>query len=226
MASSLEQLFAAYSELEDQFHLSSDYVELNSRLDRILQVLDEDTIIRQSVCIGLGNLSLEDNTSLCQLVLWLFIVEKLDPSGNITLFAQDPIFTADDEEFLQMFGIHILNNPEAQEHITEETLVFAPFIPWSVLINEFIRDNSSPMFITQNLHRHSEVAIQQYSARNGRFPNAFGGSRQEITDSLDAVELFLEDMMSMELTVSDEEVGTAGAGLVMYSSLWERPTFN
>ncbi|KAM0560008.1 hypothetical protein ACHAPJ_003965 [Fusarium lateritium] len=96
--------------------------------------------ITKIVSLGLGSLfdAKDQQRRIKQLVVLMALASHLAlPLGdkdNLTLYAQDPTFTAADESFLESLGIFVLKTTsisslgEAGRIMDEETLVYSPFL--------------------------------------------------------------------------------------------------
>ncbi|WAO95411.1 SRR1 domain-containing protein [Fusarium falciforme] len=131
----LDQLFRLYDDAMDLFNQSA----LAASFEDMLNVKNRPRITRL-VSLGLGSLldSKDQQRRIKQLVIFMAIASHLTlpmaDKGPLTLYAQDPTFTAIDEAFLNGLGITVLRTPsssdlgDAGQMINEETLVYSPFL--------------------------------------------------------------------------------------------------
>jgi hypothetical protein len=123
-----------------------------------------------------------------QLVIFLSIAEHLqsqDPKINI--YAQDPAFSAVDEQFLQSLGIKILHTPSttnlggAARYINGSTLVYCPFLTleayellFATTVNTFISDDFNALRIKWPKYsaerKEVEQLLKQYVQQAKRRP--------------------------------------------------------
>jgi hypothetical protein len=67
-------------------------------------------------------------------------------ASAITLYAQEPAFTALDIAFLATMSITVL--PDSVEtHITSSSFVFAPFVDWHILLPLFLKDRDPQLYV-------------------------------------------------------------------------------
>lgn len=112
---------------------------LAASFEDMLNVKNRPRITRL-VSLGLGSLldSKDQQRRIKQLVIFMAIASHLalpmSDGPSVTLYAQDPTFTAIDEAFLNSLGITVLRTPsssdlgDAGQMINEETLVYSPFL--------------------------------------------------------------------------------------------------
>ncbi|KAK3078461.1 hypothetical protein LTS18_007452 [Coniosporium uncinatum] len=111
--------------------------------------------IDTAVCVGLGQLSVEAavrRRAMWQLVLFLHVVESLQGLGGgggerVKMFAQEPNFTALDEEFLKGLGVEVVTHPRGAEMVTERTFLYAPFLPWFVLLRDVLPGKDPRLYV-------------------------------------------------------------------------------
>ena len=100
--------------------------------------------ITSCMCLGLGTLSGsapraiddEDNLrSIRQLVVFEESVELLRKHHSIShIYFQEPEFSSLDRTFLESRGYTILHSPASNKVLTEETYLFMPYNPFTVVI--------------------------------------------------------------------------------------------
>lgn len=112
---------------------------LAASFEDMLNVKNRPRITRL-VSLGLGSLldAKDQQRRIKQLVIFMAIASHLtlpmSDEASVTLYAQDPTFTATDETFLNRLGITVLRTPsssdlgDAGQMINEETLVYSPFL--------------------------------------------------------------------------------------------------
>ncbi|KAK5018517.1 hypothetical protein LTR16_002294 [Cryomyces antarcticus] len=119
--------------------------ECHTRLTGILSKMTRD--VEHAVCLGVGSFSVDTQNrwrSLWQLVAFTSIVSALSKgSTSIKIWAQDPCFTSLDTEFLESLGVTVVQHPQAKQHITEKTFLYAPFVDWSITL-DFALDETDP----------------------------------------------------------------------------------
>ncbi|KAL7274519.1 hypothetical protein RUND412_002581 [Rhizina undulata] len=113
--------------------------DLKARLEQIVQSADLEGYIKikKVVILGLGSLMSDlRDAARFQLVLLEDICQVLDQAQEIsckTVFAQDPVFLPLDKKIFQVRNIHVLEMPEADKLIDDETFLYAPHLEFSVL---------------------------------------------------------------------------------------------
>ncbi|TKA67875.1 hypothetical protein B0A49_07251 [Cryomyces minteri] len=119
--------------------------ECHTRLTEILSRTTWD--VEHAVCLGVGSFSVDTQNrwrSLWQLVAFTSIVSAVSKGSTaIKIWAQDPCFTSLDTEFLESLGITVVQHPQAKQHITEKTFLYAPFVDWSITL-DFALDETDP----------------------------------------------------------------------------------
>lgn len=122
----------------------------------------ERLMVSSGMCLGLGSLTADwhgkphrsgtENRSLCQLIAFEACIELLRkylafesstcilmPPGTKyaigDIYFQDPVLNELDRAFLSSRGYVILNTPESESHVTENTFVFTPGAEWVVCLS-------------------------------------------------------------------------------------------
>lgn len=135
--------------------------------------------IRGAVCIGLGSLSVDNVAagvrSMWQLVCFLDIVEMLAGGAEaVALYAEDPVFNALDEEILQELGVTVVQGRRltdgsrqegAAQYIERDSLVFAPFMPSFMVLEDFLADKDPAIYIGNDVQATLELAKSQVRYR-------------------------------------------------------------
>jgi hypothetical protein len=57
---------------------------------------------------------------------------RSDSTTDADLYIQEPTLTALDIAFLQTLGFHVLEHPEAANHIAQGTFLFVPYLDWKI----------------------------------------------------------------------------------------------
>ncbi|KAF2138964.1 uncharacterized protein K452DRAFT_78736 [Aplosporella prunicola CBS 121167] len=153
--------------------------EVRKLVARAGQARKRGSRLRRAVCLGLGSLSGE-NAALCarsvwQLVAFLELVKLVtgrdEASGedvegekvDVQVYAEDPVFNALDEEVLRDVGVVVLRAAEGEvaasaQHIAPDCMVFAPFMPWFVMLPHFLRDRHPALYIGSDVADMLEAA--------------------------------------------------------------------
>lgn len=135
------KLFALYSEATEAFYQSP----LAATVEGMLHAKNRPRITK-ALSLGLGSLgaSKDQPRRMKQLALFMAIASHLQTREfTVPLYAQDPTFTKQDEEFLNTLGIQVLKTPslsdlgEAGALIDDETLVYSPFLTITTYIQLF-----------------------------------------------------------------------------------------
>lgn len=97
-----------------------------------------------------------------QFVVFLWLVEEVqsefqEKDGKIRCHAQEPRFTPTDVEVLKHFNVTVLPELNGKEYITEGTLLYAPFLPWSLLLGEFLRMGSPGVCVCNDVGESVEM---------------------------------------------------------------------
>lgn len=100
--------------------------------------------IDNMICAGLGSLNTESlaqkKTRMWQFVVFLWLVEQVrDGDKKIQCYAQEPRFTPTDIEVLKHFDITVLPELNGKDVVNESALLYAPFLPWSLLLKDFLQ---------------------------------------------------------------------------------------
>ncbi|KAH7115798.1 hypothetical protein B0J11DRAFT_538473 [Dendryphion nanum] len=110
--------------------------------------------VEGAVCIGIGSFSLDwenRHRALWQLALFVDITNWISigvKGKSVAIYAQDPIFTPLDIEFLSMLEHPIQTlDSTIHQHITPHTFVFAPFVDWALLLPVFLDDTDPLLYI-------------------------------------------------------------------------------
>jgi hypothetical protein len=104
-----------------------------------------------AICLGLGCISRTDSYDLRKSSLWqlavflsmaryLSVQEDSATERTITLFAQEPRFAPLDIAVLKSYGVEVLEKMNARDLMTPKTFIFAPFLPWPVLLQDILLD--------------------------------------------------------------------------------------
>jgi len=62
------------------------------------------------------------------------------------VYAQEPLFTDLDKEFLRGMGYEIRQD-NAADFITDASFVYAPFLDWQILLPKFLKERDPLLFI-------------------------------------------------------------------------------
>jgi hypothetical protein len=110
------------------------------------------------VCLGLGSLStvlnIHKRRSLWQLAVFLSISELVssadrpEEGARVRLYAQEPRFTPTDHEIFSCYYVEVLDGNNARDYITPNTIVFAPFLQWTVMLLDILNDRDPAMCIS------------------------------------------------------------------------------
>lgn len=138
--------------------------------------------VSSGMCLGLGSLTASwdgkphgsgsENRSLCQLVAFEACIELLreyltfEPSMCILMHAgtkntisdiyfRDPVLNELDRAFLSSRGYVILNTPESESHVTENTFVFTPGADWVVCLSPINTPFPPTLYITRDMTRQA-----------------------------------------------------------------------
>ncbi|KAL8717800.1 MAG: hypothetical protein Q9225_004997 [Loekoesia sp. 1 TL-2023] len=103
--------------------------------------------IDRCIVLGLGSLSNGRRSSWWELVFLQTILDFLSlpssspiisknppPDKQFTIYIQDPVFNDLDSAFLKSLGYTVLSDPEAFDHITQSTFLFAPHLEVDVFV--------------------------------------------------------------------------------------------
>lgn len=142
---------------------------------------EQATRIAKAVCIGLGSLSVDNVAagvrSMWQLVCFLDIVGMLGAGPDappIALYAEDPVFNPLDEDILAELGVTIVQGRRsadgsrqegAAQFIERDTLVFAPFMPSFMVLEDFLADRNPAIYIGNDVQATLELARTQVRYR-------------------------------------------------------------
>jgi hypothetical protein len=140
----VEKLLAEFKDMQRLFRES----ECAEQMRVILKRRNWD--LKNAVCLAVGSLSRDwehRKRGLWQLALFFSVIETISPNNqSLGFWAQDPEFNALDIEFLEALGFTVLENT-AQEHITETSFAYAPFLDWQVLLPEILKDRDPGLYI-------------------------------------------------------------------------------
>lgn len=110
--------------------------------------------IKTAVCIGIGSFSLDWEhryRSLWQLALFVDVLDwamENDERSEVIIYAQDPIFSAVDIDFLSSLRRPVIVVEDGiQKHISSRTFIFSPFVDWALLLPTFIKDRDPVLYI-------------------------------------------------------------------------------
>jgi hypothetical protein len=79
----------------------------------------------------------------------------------VTLYAQDPRFSPIDVLLFQSYGIEVLPKLDARDQISTSTLIFAPFLPWHIMLQEILLDRNPAICISSSIRE----AVEQIEIR-------------------------------------------------------------
>ncbi|PSN72167.1 hypothetical protein BS50DRAFT_597564 [Corynespora cassiicola Philippines] len=163
--------------------------QVAAQIERTLDA-GKGKVIESAVCIGIGSFSLDwehRHRAMWQLVLFRGVVAKLkeiNPESQIALYAQEPIFTSLDIEFLATLGITVVGS-DIETHITPATFVFAPFVDWHILLPVFLRAKNPELYIgNEILGDYSMFAKSEEKEKVLKESNELGESFLEGRESL------------------------------------------
>jgi hypothetical protein len=135
--------------------------------------------IDRVMCIGLGSISdsnLNHNKrSLWQLAVFIFLSRFFssaeDSSENVS-YAQEPSFTPLDVAVLKSYKVEVLDDMNARDYITPNTLLFTPFLPWPILLQEILFEKDPALCLTLDIRSCSEQL--EIMVKDGREQNFEG----------------------------------------------------
>jgi hypothetical protein len=165
-------------------------------------------VSREATCIGIGSFSRDwehRHRSMWQLVLFMDIVQYLAKDKDMHLYAQDPVFTSLDKDFLQLFHITTLDTG-IEKNITPECFVYSPFVDWYILLPTFLASKNPTLYVGNDI-------LDDYSAY------AQTEDKKEKLEECNSLgKTFLHDRQSIKLK---EFEGHAHAlnGMVIYRRL-------
>lgn len=125
-------------------------------------------VVDNAICAGLGSLNTESlvhkKTRMWQFVVFLWLVEEAQRKENdsdvqeaFKCYAQEPRFTPTDVEVLKHFDIVVLPELNGRNFVNEKTLLFAPFLPWSLLLNDFLQAGTPAICVTNDVAESVEM---------------------------------------------------------------------
>lgn len=81
-----------------------------------------------------------------QFVAFLWLIEEVrgKEGEGMKCYAQEPRFTLTDVEVLRHFGIEVLDRLNGKEFVNEGTLLYAPFLPWALLLGDLLMGEGMP----------------------------------------------------------------------------------
>lgn len=120
-----------------------------------------------------------------QFVVFLWLVEEVreeesgsDVRGAVKCFAQEPRFTPTDVEVLKHFDIVVLPALNGKELVNEKTLLYAPFLPWSLLLKGFLQAGTPPICVSNDVGECVEM-LQMRIKHGTKFLDSEGISLEE-----------------------------------------------
>jgi hypothetical protein len=127
-----------------------------------------DDDIDNAICAGLGSLNTESltqrKTRMWQFVVFLWLVEQVQGKDcvgvkerAIKCYAQEPRFTPTDILVLEHFGIVVLPELNGKEMVNERTLLYAPFLPWSLLLKDFLQSGTPAICVANDIRESVEM---------------------------------------------------------------------
>ncbi|KAE9972530.1 hypothetical protein BLS_003975 [Venturia inaequalis] len=125
-------------------------------------------VVDNAICAGLGSLNTESlaqkRTRMWQFVVFLWLIDEVrdresgkDGRGAFMCYAQEPRFTPTDVEVLKHFGILVLPALNGEEFINEKTLLYAPFLPWSLLLKDFLHAGTPAICVSNDVGESVEM---------------------------------------------------------------------
>ncbi|QDS69225.1 hypothetical protein FKW77_001122 [Venturia effusa] len=126
--------------------------------------------IDNAICAGLGSLTTESaaqkKTRMWQFVVFLWLVEGVikkekesDASnGAFRCYAQEPRFTPTDVEVLKHFDIIVLPDLDGKKFVNEKTMLYAPFLPWSLLLKDFLQAGTPAICVSNDVEEVVEMS--------------------------------------------------------------------
>jgi hypothetical protein len=162
-----------------------------------------------AICLGLGCISRTDSydlkkSSLWQLAVFLSMSKLLSSSKENTaesspvLYAQEPRFEALDVTVLKSYSVDVLHKLDAKDLITPKTFLFAPFLPWPVLLQDLLLDEDPAICVALNIRGCLEQV--EIMIKNGK-EEVFEGeslSVEQMKTCLKVGEKFLEGRSDIE----------------------------
>lgn len=146
-----------------------------------LHVLDSPSIsIKKAICLALGSFSRNNletrRRSMAQLACFIDVVEHIESKsdGKVVLFAQDPIFTSIDRDFLKTLGFLVLDTEKrkdgigkATDHFNSEAFVAEFCLDMLVESVEQILGSHIPLLITSAHHHVNRLLSREVSRAKG-----------------------------------------------------------
>lgn len=125
-------------------------------------------VIENAICAGLGSLNIDSlaqkKTRMWQFIVFLWLVEELrekedgiEVRGDIKCFAQEPRFTPTDVEVLKHFDIIVLPALDGKDFVNGKTLLYAPFLPWSLLLKDFLQAGTPAVCVSNDVGESVEM---------------------------------------------------------------------
>ncbi|TID13057.1 hypothetical protein E2P81_ATG09790 [Venturia nashicola] len=119
-------------------------------------------VIENAICAGLGSLNTESlaqkRTRMWQFVVFLWLVEQVQEKENGSIvgsafkcYAQEPRFTPTDVEVLKHFDIIVLPALNGKDFVNEKTLLYAPFLPWSLLLKDCLQAGTPAICVSNDI---------------------------------------------------------------------------
>ena len=141
---------------EKAWKSSLSYSRTRSTIQKLLE--NPSLLITNAIFLGLGSLSSQTTSADCErsmakLVAFEGIVRLLrekHPLHPWRIYLQDPCFNDLDREFLAALGYGILESPDSNEYIAEQTFLFAPINCWDVIFAS-LKKKFPALLITQPL---------------------------------------------------------------------------
>lgn len=191
--------------------------------------------INKAYCLGLGSLFQRDlhrkNLIISQLAAFVRLVKYLrlaSGDDNLQVVAIDPTFERRDIRLMQRFGV-TASTDTTQDLEMENSLVFAPFLPWPPLIFKYLASSTKlpAVLVTGCLEDSRDDLLRWYS----QFPT--DPVRRKGKSMIDGVMIGAEDWLEAakkfnELTkkytrIEDEDL--ADEGEVVQDGLWEQAVY-
>lgn len=147
----LEGLRHEYTEMHERFTSTECMKTIVNHLARF----DMGGKTSNAVCLALGSFTRLYRTrkdSMWQLVAFRAIAQHCQAEGHWKrLYAQEPLFTDLDKEFLESLGFTICNDDEALDKVDGETFLFVPHLEWTTETPYRFKAVNAPLYITSRM---------------------------------------------------------------------------
>lgn len=122
-------------------------------------------VIKNAICAGLGSLNTESlaqkKTRMWQFVVFMWLIGEVRDGGDsreaFRCYAQEPRFTPTDVEVLKHFDVTVLPALNGKDFVGEGTLLYAPFLPWSLLLKEFLQAGTPAVCVSNDVGESVEM---------------------------------------------------------------------